>query len=283
MDFGGNPYALEHLAAYTETAAARLQCTVDQRPHGVLGAVARWADRVGGRDRSLGDHDARHHRVASRHPGTGASGQEAGRHRPAQPRAAGGGRGPGSSQRDFDSVGLDFAERWARLDESIGALRALWRAGATPFVGRFYSTAGISLDPHPIREGGPAIWLGSWGWETGLRRTARLADGWLASAYNTTPTLFAEAWSQLQGLLPESRQRSRVLRQRARDHVVLHHPRGSISGGSSACRPARPRPAPSSAPSRRRTCAASSPRFRPPPRCSTQPEIRSFRSRRAGW
>jgi hypothetical protein len=34
------------------------------------------------------------------------------------------------------------------------------------------------------------------------RRTARLADGWLASAYNTTPTLFAAGWSQLRDLLP---------------------------------------------------------------------------------
>jgi alkanesulfonate monooxygenase SsuD/methylene tetrahydromethanopterin reductase-like flavin-dependent oxidoreductase (luciferase family) len=110
--------------------------------------------------------------------------------------------GPGSSQQDFDSVGLDFAERWARLEEAIGALRALWQADGPPFVGRFYSTTGISLDPHPVRQEGPAIWLGSWGSETGLRRTARLADGWLASAYNTTPSLFAAGWSHLKGLLP---------------------------------------------------------------------------------
>ena len=78
----------------------------------------------------------------------------------------------------------------------------MWRVGAAPFVGRFYSTEGISLEPRPIREEGPPIWLGSWGSEAGLRRTARLADGWLASAYNTTPTLFAEAWAHLQDLLP---------------------------------------------------------------------------------
>ena len=41
----------------------------------------------------------------------------------------------------------------------------------------------------------------SWGSPAGLRRVARLADGWLASAYNTTPELFADAWSQLQSLL----------------------------------------------------------------------------------
>ena len=30
--------------------------------------------------------------------------------------------GPGSSARDYDVVGLDFEERWKRLDEVIGAL-----------------------------------------------------------------------------------------------------------------------------------------------------------------
>jgi alkanesulfonate monooxygenase SsuD/methylene tetrahydromethanopterin reductase-like flavin-dependent oxidoreductase (luciferase family) len=30
-----------------------------------------------------------------------------------------------------------------------------------------------------------------------LRRVARLGDGWLASAYNTTPSTFGEAWSKL--------------------------------------------------------------------------------------
>ena len=60
--------------------------------------------------------NARHHRVASGHPGTGASGQDAGCHRPAQRRAAlVVAVGTGSSQQDFDSpVGVDFAERWAR-------------------------------------------------------------------------------------------------------------------------------------------------------------------------
>ena len=37
------------------------------------------------------------------------------------------------------------------------------------------------------------IWIGSWGSAAGLRRVARLADGWLASAYNTTPPVFAQA------------------------------------------------------------------------------------------
>ncbi len=110
--------------------------------------------------------------------------------------------GPGSSLEDYAAVGLDFAERWPRFDEAISALRALWRDGE-PFTGRFYSTEGISLEPRPAQPLGPPIWVGSWGSDAGLRRVARLADGWLASAYNTTPELFAQAWQGLRAKLSD--------------------------------------------------------------------------------
>jgi probable F420-dependent oxidoreductase len=109
--------------------------------------------------------------------------------------------GPGSSEQDYAAVGIDFAERWARLDDAIGALRALWHRDHEPFEGRWYPTAGISLEPRPAQADGPPIWIGSWGSDAGLRRVARLGDGWLASAYNITPTEFADAWTRLRELL----------------------------------------------------------------------------------
>ena len=51
------------------------------------------------------------------------------------------------------------------------------------------------LQPRP--EHPVPIWIGSWGSEAGLRRVARLADGWLASGYNTTPEDFGAARSRL--------------------------------------------------------------------------------------
>jgi alkanesulfonate monooxygenase SsuD/methylene tetrahydromethanopterin reductase-like flavin-dependent oxidoreductase (luciferase family) len=111
--------------------------------------------------------------------------------------------GPGSSRDGYAAVGLDFDERWPRFDEAIGALRALWREDGEPFVGRFYSTEGLSLEPRPVQPFGPPIWVGSWGSAAGLRRVARLADGWLASAYNTTPDVFAVALQALRSQLPE--------------------------------------------------------------------------------
>ena len=108
------------------------------------------------------------------------------------------GLGPGSSARDYALVGVPFEERWKRLDEAVQAMRAYWRADDDAFEGAFYSTAGFTLAPTPAQRPGPPIWIGSWGSAAGLKRVATLADGWLASGYNTTPELFARAWSDVQ-------------------------------------------------------------------------------------
>jgi alkanesulfonate monooxygenase SsuD/methylene tetrahydromethanopterin reductase-like flavin-dependent oxidoreductase (luciferase family) len=202
MDFGGNPYSLEHLAAYTQTAARLGFSALSANDH-MLSSVP-WLDGLTALAAVIGHSGTMTLATTVSLPVIRGPVPLA-KTLVAVDRLSQGrlvvAVGPGSSQHDFDSVGIDFSERWARLDESICALRALWQAGATTFVGRFYSTAGISLDPHPIRQEGPPIWVGSWGSDIGLRRTARLADGWLASAYNTTPTQFADTWSHLQDLL----------------------------------------------------------------------------------
>jgi probable F420-dependent oxidoreductase len=105
------------------------------------------------------------------------------------------GVGPGSSARHYAAVGVPFEERWKRLDEAAPALRALLESETPPFEGEFYSTQGLTLEPYPAHR--PPIWIGSWGSEAGLRRTARLGDGWIASAYNTTPEAFASALGRL--------------------------------------------------------------------------------------
>jgi alkanesulfonate monooxygenase SsuD/methylene tetrahydromethanopterin reductase-like flavin-dependent oxidoreductase (luciferase family) len=109
--------------------------------------------------------------------------------------------GPGSSARDYAAVGIPFEERWKRFDEAIQTLRTLWDQESTAFQGTYYNTVGIRLEPVPAQKPGLPIWVGSWGSEVGLKRVARLADGWLASGYNTTPELFAQALSRLQEFL----------------------------------------------------------------------------------
>jgi alkanesulfonate monooxygenase SsuD/methylene tetrahydromethanopterin reductase-like flavin-dependent oxidoreductase (luciferase family) len=95
--------------------------------------------------------------------------------------------GPGSSKRDYDAVGLSFDDRWRLFDEATAGLRAA--------LGEFA--------PPPRQSGGLPLWIGSWGSDAGLARVARAGDGWLASAYNTTPERFAAARSLLAHKLAE--------------------------------------------------------------------------------
>jgi len=103
------------------------------------------------------------------------------------------GLGPGSSEADYQAVGVPFEQRWRRFDEAAGLLRALLGPGTAPGGGSFYPAPAAGLSPPPRQGRGIPLWLGSWGSPAGLRRVARLGDGWLASAYNTTPEAFASA------------------------------------------------------------------------------------------
>jgi alkanesulfonate monooxygenase SsuD/methylene tetrahydromethanopterin reductase-like flavin-dependent oxidoreductase (luciferase family) len=108
------------------------------------------------------------------------------------------GLGPGSSARDYDSVGVPFDERWPRFDEAVRAVRAMLRG--EPFEGRYYASD-VPLEPLAAPPNGPPLWVASWGSAVGLRRAVRAGDGWLASAYNTTPTDFEDAWATVRQLL----------------------------------------------------------------------------------
>jgi alkanesulfonate monooxygenase SsuD/methylene tetrahydromethanopterin reductase-like flavin-dependent oxidoreductase (luciferase family) len=107
------------------------------------------------------------------------------------------GVGPGSSPDDYALVGIAFEERWKRFEEATQLLRSLLWRNASPFTSQFYVQTSPPLEPFPAQEQGVPIWIGSWGSEVGLRRIARLGDGWLASAYHVTPASFSDALARL--------------------------------------------------------------------------------------
>jgi alkanesulfonate monooxygenase SsuD/methylene tetrahydromethanopterin reductase-like flavin-dependent oxidoreductase (luciferase family) len=94
------------------------------------------------------------------------------------------GVGPGSSPRDYAAVGVAFEERWKRFDEAVRAMRSVLDEEAEP--------------------GRPPIWIASWGSAAGLRRVARLGEGWLASGYNTTPAVFQKSLADLPDGFPNA-------------------------------------------------------------------------------
>jgi probable F420-dependent oxidoreductase len=202
MDFGGHPYTLDHLVTYTKTAAQLGFDALSVNDHIVFSVP--WLDGPTALAAVL-EHTGTMTLATTVVLATIRGPVPVAKTLAALDRLSGGrlvvGVGPGSSEHDYTAVGLDFSERWARFEEAIGALRALWNPDAAPFAGRFYATEGASLEPLPAQRHGPPIWVGSWGSAAGLRRVARLGDGWLASAYNTTPELFGEAWQTLRAEL----------------------------------------------------------------------------------
>jgi alkanesulfonate monooxygenase SsuD/methylene tetrahydromethanopterin reductase-like flavin-dependent oxidoreductase (luciferase family) len=103
------------------------------------------------------------------------------------------GVGAGSSRFDYEALSVGFESRWQRFDEAVIVLRALLAGDEPPVGGRHFAVPPGPLLPVPRPAGTVPLWIGSWGSATGLRRVARLGDGWLASAYNITPAGFAAA------------------------------------------------------------------------------------------
>ena len=202
MDFGGNPYTLDHLTGYTRAAAELGFDALSVNDHMVFSVP--WLDGPIALAAVMG-HSAQMTLATTVALAVVRGPVAVAKTLGAIDRLSGGrllvAVGPGSSLEDYAAVGLDFSERWQRFDEAIAALRSLWQPRIEPFVGRFYSTDGLSLAPPPVQPNGPQLWVGSWGSEAGLRRVARLADGWLASAYNTTPEQFGQAWQGLRAKL----------------------------------------------------------------------------------
>src|SRR5580693_8484545 len=77
---------------------------------------------------------------------------------------------------DYDVLGVDWANRGRRLDESIAILRGLAAGGYFEHHGEIYDVPAIKIapvptEPIPVLIGGHA--------EAALRRAARLGDGWM--------------------------------------------------------------------------------------------------------
>jgi len=202
MDFGGNPFTLDHLITYAETSQQLGFSALAANDHLVYSKP--WLDGPTTLATVLSHSGSMDLATTVSLPivrGPVPLAKSLG----AIDRLSGGRLiacvGPGSSARDYAAVGIPFDERWKRLDEVILTLRALWNQDGMVFKGRFYNTEGIILEPFPAQKSGPPIWVGSWGSKAGLHRVARLADGWLASGYNTTPELFTKAWQQLHEFL----------------------------------------------------------------------------------
>src|ERR1700733_8218504 len=127
MDFGGHSFTLDHLLRYARTAdqlGFDMLCANDHLVFPVpwLDGPAALAAVIEASGQMTLATTVALLAVAGPVPGATA---------PAAVGRVSGGRllvaaGPGSSAGDYHSAGMEFSQRWARLDEAVRTLRVLW-------------------------------------------------------------------------------------------------------------------------------------------------------------
>jgi alkanesulfonate monooxygenase SsuD/methylene tetrahydromethanopterin reductase-like flavin-dependent oxidoreductase (luciferase family) len=96
---------------------------------------------------------------------------------------------------EFETLGVKISERAKRFTETIEILKLLMSQRNCSFSGKHFSFENIDLEPRPFRKGGPPIWIASNYVQSGLRRVARLADGWITNSI--TPELYRKCWDTI--------------------------------------------------------------------------------------
>lgn len=104
------------------------------------------------------------------------------------------GIGVGYVRRELEALGASIADRGARTDEHLAAMRALWDEAAPAFEGRFVSFDGVMERPLPVQRPHPAIVCGGHG-PAAYRRTVESAAGWYG--WGLEPEQIADALAGL--------------------------------------------------------------------------------------
>jgi probable F420-dependent oxidoreductase len=81
-------------------------------------------------------------------------------------------------EEEWDAVGIDFATRGARVDETIDVCRRLWTESVVEHHGEFFDFDPVMFEPKPVTPGGPRLVIGGDG-AAALRRAATVGEGWI--------------------------------------------------------------------------------------------------------
>jgi len=102
-----------------------------------------------------------------------------------------------ASEHEFKILGLNPSARMKMSEELVQVMRRLWRENDVSHEGKFTRFENVTIEPKPVQSGGVPIWLASNNVEPGLRRVARLGDGWLNNI--KSPEIYHECWNKIRG------------------------------------------------------------------------------------
>lgn len=96
---------------------------------------------------------------------------------------------------------IPVARRVTRFREGLEVVRGLWREPVFTYDGEFYRLKDAEMAIKPQQAGGVPIWIGA-GHPDGVRRSAKLGDGWMGAGSHPT-NVFVEGVKILRDALEE--------------------------------------------------------------------------------
>ncbi len=79
---------------------------------------------------------------------------------------------------EYEVHGSRFTERGARMEEALTILRLVWENEHTSFEGRFWSFPELTVQPRPVQQPHPPLWVAGVA-PAAVERAARLGDSWI--------------------------------------------------------------------------------------------------------
>lgn len=79
---------------------------------------------------------------------------------------------------EFALYQAPLEKRGARFEEALLLIKQLWTQEKVYFDGKYYQVEGMMIEPKPITQPHPPIWVGGWG-ELSLKRAAAIGEAWI--------------------------------------------------------------------------------------------------------
>ncbi len=135
------------------------------------------------------------------------------------------GVGIGAPVLPYEAFGATSRERAPRFEEDLTVMRRLWQEQDIDFDGRFVSLNQANMEPKPVQTPLP-VWFGA-GSSPALKRTARLADGWIGAG-SSRASAFPKMVQELREYLEQEGRDPNQFPMGKRAYVAIDRPQQEV-------------------------------------------------------
>lgn len=79
---------------------------------------------------------------------------------------------------EFALYQVALERRGERFEEALMLIKQLWTQEEVNFDGKYYQVQGVAIEPKPLTQPHPPLWVGGWG-KLSLNRAASIGDAWI--------------------------------------------------------------------------------------------------------